>query len=156
LRKLVCFGDLVHVMESTGRLWPSLVLANRINKYNLYPSINENMNDPIEYFQTLYTDFNKRNIELAINKMTDEVEWANGMEGGFVYRHAGVREYWTRQFKLVSSSVTPLEVRKENGVYKIEVHQVVHDLEGKLLADEMVTHIFEMEDDEIARFRIEK
>jgi hypothetical protein len=108
------------------------------------------------YFLTVYDNFNKRNIDLAISNMTPDVQWANGMEGGFVYGHEGVREYWTRQFKLVSSQVTPLEVVKTNEKIVIKVHQVVHDLEGKLLADETVTHLFTLDGDKIALFEIVK
>src|SRR5439155_11851771 len=59
------------------------------------------------FFQELYKNFNDRKIDLVISKMTENVKWANGMEGGYVYGHNGVRDYWTRQFTMVSSNVTP-------------------------------------------------
>jgi len=105
-------------------------------------------------FQELYKNFNDRQIELVISHLTDDVKWANGMEGGYVYGHDGVRDYWARQFTLVSSTVSPLEIDVENGVVKIKVHQVVHDLNGKLLADETVYHHFHLRDNKIAKFEI--
>ena len=57
-----------------------------------------------DFFQQLYQDFNARNIDLVIAHLTEDVQWANGMEGGFIHGHDGVREYWTRQFKLISSN----------------------------------------------------
>ncbi len=114
------------------------------------------MKDWNKYFINIYQNFNDRNIDLVMDNMTPGVKWANGMDGGFVYGHEGVREYWTRQFKLVSSQVTPLAVRAENGEVVIKVHQVVHSLEGKLLADETVTHVFTLEGDKIAQFDIKK
>ena len=66
--------------------------------------------------------------------MTDDVKWANGMEGGYVYGHDAVRDYWTRQFTMVTSNVTPLEIETENGISKIKVHQVVNDLNGNLFS----------------------
>ena len=60
------------------------------------------------FFRELYSNFNERRIELVISKMADNVKWANGMTGGYVYGHAEVREYWTKQFQLVSSKVTSL------------------------------------------------
>ena len=111
--------------------------------------------DNINYFfQELYTYFNERKIDLVIARMSNDVKWANGMEGGYVYGHNGVREYWTRQFTMVSSNVTPLEIDEENGVIRIKVHQVVHDLNGKLLADEIVYHFFHLQDDKVAVFDI--
>jgi hypothetical protein len=112
------------------------------------------MNSANNFFHELYRNFNDRKIDLVISQMTDDVKWANGMEGGYVYGHKGVREYWTRQFTLVSSNVTPLEINMENGIVKIKVHQVVHDLNGKLLVDETVFHIFHLMDNKIREFNI--
>ena len=36
----------------------------------------------------------------------------------------------------------------------VEVHQVVHDLQGKLLVDQMVGHIFRIEGGLVRRFDI--
>ena len=106
------------------------------------------------FFRELYTNFNERRIELVISKMTDKVKWANGMTGGYVYGHDEVREYWTKQFQLVSSKVIPLAINTEGEVVKIKVHQVVHDLNGKLLADEIVYHYFHLENKKIVSFEI--
>jgi len=65
-----------------------------------------------------------------------------------------VRAYWTKQFALVSSNVTPEEIVMENDAVKIRVHQVVYDLDGKLLADETVYHFFQLRNNQIARFDI--
>lgn len=111
--------------------------------------------DSIEiFFHELYKNFDERKIDLVISQMTEDVKWANGMEGGYVFGHDGVREYWTKQFTLVSSNVTPLEISVENGTIKIKVHQVVHDLNGKLLADEIVYHFFRLRNHKIAEFDI--
>jgi len=106
------------------------------------------------FFNNLYTNFNDRKIESVISEMTDDIKWANGMDGGFVYGHDGVREYWTRQFTMVSAKVTPVEIEKENELVKIKVHQVVHDLDGNLLADEYVYHFFKLNGDKIQEFTI--
>jgi hypothetical protein len=44
-------------------------------------------------FKDLYENFNARKIDQVIPKMSNDVKWANGMEGGFVYGHEGVKEY---------------------------------------------------------------
>ena len=100
------------------------------------------MDNLTAFFQVLYTNFNERKIDLVIAKMTDNVKWANGMDGGYVYGHDGVTAYWTKQFTMISSIVTPLSIDIENGIAKIKVHQVVHDVNGNLLADEEVYHYF--------------
>lgn len=112
------------------------------------------MPDLNNFFRELYKNFNDRKIDLVISKMTDNVKWANGMDGGYAYGHEAVREYWTRQFTLISSNVTPLEMETENKIVKIKVHQVVHDLNGNLLADEFVYHFFHLQGNKIAVFEI--
>ncbi|WP_428665590.1 nuclear transport factor 2 family protein [Runella sp.] len=106
------------------------------------------------FFQELYQNFNARQIALVVAQMTKNVKWANGMEGGYVYGHEGVTDYWTRQFAVVSSNVTPLQIEIEDDVVKINVHQVVHDLAGNLLADEFVYHLFRLRDGKVAEFEI--
>jgi len=105
-------------------------------------------------FKNLYQNFNNRKIDLVINEMTDDVQWANGMDSGYVFGHNGVREYWTRQFGLISSNVTPLEIDEENNIVKVKVHQVVYDVNGTLLSDEIVYHYFTLKDGKITRFDI--
>src|SRR6267154_471751 len=107
-----------------------------------------------EFFRELYQNFNSRKIDLVISQMTMDVKWANGMDGGYVYGHDGVRQYWTRQFNIVKSQVTPLKIDIENDFARIKVHQVVHDLEGNLLADEYVDHHFYLKNGKISEFVI--
>src|SRR5689334_9479950 len=95
-----------------------------------------------DFFVELYENFNAKKIEKVISQMADNVKWANGMEGGFVFGHEGVRQYWLRQFKMISSNVTPLKISHAGNTVAIDVHQIVHDTEGKLLMDEQVRHVF--------------
>ncbi len=112
------------------------------------------MASPIDFFETLYKNFNNRKIDLVIANLADDVKWANGMEGGHVYGHEGVKNYWTRQFTMINPTVTPLDIDVEGGVVKIKVHQVVHDLAGKLLVDAIVYHFFYLKENKIERFEI--
>ncbi len=112
------------------------------------------MNNTNSFFETLYKNFNDRKIETVIANMTEDVKWANGMKGGFVYGHEGVRTYWTEQFKQVNSRVKPLKIETEKDIVKIKVHQVVRDLNGNLLSDTIVDHVFHMEGEQVAEFDI--
>jgi hypothetical protein len=87
--------------------------------------------------------------------MHQDVTWANGMEGGFVNGRDGVRSYWTRQWATVDPHVEPIEFSQgKSGETIVRVHQVVRDLNGSLLADLQVHHIFLIEDGLIRRFDI--
>jgi ketosteroid isomerase-like protein len=101
----------------------------------------------IELLQKAYTAFNRREIEIVLALMHADVDWPNGMEGGRVLGKDAVRDYWTRQFEVVQSQVEPKKFAKEaDGRVAIDVHQVVHDNAGKLLADQMVQHVYEIRD----------
>ena len=61
-----------------------------------------------------------------------DVEWPNGMEGGTVHGHEGVREYWTRQWGMINPHVDPVSFELDSsGDVVVGVHQVVRDLSGK-------------------------
>jgi hypothetical protein len=66
-----------------------------------------------------------------------------------------VRSYWTRQWAMIDPRVDPVEFSTGGaGEIVVEVHQVVRDLDGNLLADRMVGHVFQFENGLIRRFDI--
>jgi SnoaL-like protein len=114
------------------------------------------MSNERELLEGAYRDFNARRMDEVLACMTPDVEWANGMEGGHVHGHEGVRDYWTRQWAVLDPHVDPVEITPdEAGRWLVKVHQVVHDREGKLLADRMVVHAYRLQDSLIARMDIE-
>jgi ketosteroid isomerase-like protein len=113
------------------------------------------MSAEIELLERMYVAFNRREFEAVLVAMQDDIDWPNGMEGGRVLGKAAVREYWKRQFELLESTVEPKNFTKEaDGRIAIDVHQVVHDKSGKLVADQMVQHIYEFRDGRIQSMEI--
>lgn len=113
------------------------------------------MPDEVELLKEIYRRFNAREMEAVLASLHENVTWANGMEGGHVHGRDGVRSYWTRQWAMVDPHVEPVGFSKgAEGEVVVEVHQVVHDLKGALLLDQMVGHIFTIEDGLIRRFDI--
>ncbi|MEO6588857.1 MAG: nuclear transport factor 2 family protein, partial [Pyrinomonadaceae bacterium] len=89
-----------------------------------------------KFLQNLYDAFNKREIETIISLMTPNVKWANGLEGGFVHGRDAVREYWINQFKDIQPELETLKFETdENNRNIVTVHQIVKDLQGRVLAD---------------------
>jgi nuclear transport factor 2 (NTF2) superfamily protein len=102
-----------------------------------------------------YEAFNARDIDAALATMQPDVEWPNGMEGGTVHGHAGVREYWTRQWGILDPHVDPVSfAANEQDRIVVDVHQVVHDISGKLLLDRMVEHVYSIESGLIRNMQI--
>ncbi len=92
-----------------------------------------------------YAAFNARDMDGALSTMHSDVEWPNGMEGGTVHGHEGVREYWTRQWGMINPHVDPVSFELDSsGNVVVGVHQVVRDLSGKVLVDRMVEHVYEV------------
>ncbi|MEP7322207.1 MAG: nuclear transport factor 2 family protein [Saprospiraceae bacterium] len=116
-------------------------------------SINDN--SLTELFNKLYEHFNDRKIDAVVNQMSENVKWANGMEGGFVHGKSAVRSYWIRQFELISFKMVPMEIMVKQDQVQVKVHRVVHDLQGNLIADEIVSHRFTLDRKKIIEFNIE-
>jgi SnoaL-like domain len=104
---------------------------------------------------SVYECFNRRDIPPILALMHPEVEWPNGMEGGWVHGREGVRDYWTRQWGVVDPHVDPGKFEADDqGRIITDVHQVVHDMKGTVLIDRMVQHVYLIEDGLIRRMDI--
>ena len=110
-----------------------------------------------ELINKVYTAFNSRQIDIVLNEFAPDVHWPNGWEGGYVNGHEEVREYWTRQWSEINPIVEPIGFNKrEDGLLEVDVHQVAKDLQGKLLFDGMVKHIYAFDNGLIKSMDIEK
>ncbi|MGZ3840252.1 MAG: nuclear transport factor 2 family protein [Flavisolibacter sp.] len=104
-----------------------------------------------------YAAFNARDIDAVLSVMHPAVHWSNGWEGGYVIGHEEVRNYWIRQWKELDPNVEPIGFsEREDGSLEVEVHQKVKDLQGNLLFDGTVKHIYRIESSLIRRMDIEK
>jgi ketosteroid isomerase-like protein len=105
------------------------------------------MNDQPPSLHRAYAAFNARDIEVVLSLMHQDVEWPNGMEGGYVYGHDGVRAYWTRQWGLIDPIVEPRAFGTEpDGRIVVEVRQRVLDKDGSTLSDGQVRHVYSIRD----------
>jgi hypothetical protein len=104
-----------------------------------------------------YQHFNDRDIDATLAMMHPQVDWPNGMEGGIEHGHAAIRNYWTRQWKILDPHVEPIQYNnEEDGRVNVTVHQVVHDIEGNLLVDQIIHHVYTFEDGLIKAMEIQK
>jgi len=113
------------------------------------------MSEESEVLRRLYERFNARDMESVLAVLHEDVVWANGWEGGYVYGREGVRDYWTRQWTVIDPRVEPINF--STGPEKeiiVDVHQVVRDRNGKLLTDSTVSHIFRFESGFVKRFDV--
>jgi hypothetical protein len=88
--------------------------------------------------------------------MHPDVDWPNAWEGGRLRGHADVLAYWRRQFGQIDPQVTPETVtERDDGRIAVGVHQVVRPLEGEVLADRRVVHVYALRDGLVERMDVE-
>jgi hypothetical protein len=103
----------------------------------------------------LYGAFNRRDVDGVLVALHPDVDWPNAFEGGRVRGRAEVRAYWTRQFAQIDPNVEPLGFETtEDGRVAVRVHQVVRALDGSVLADHQVTHVYALRDGLIVRMDV--
>jgi hypothetical protein len=101
------------------------------------------MEDTKTIIEQAYSAFNKRDIDGALALMTQDVSWPKASEGGKVVGKEEIRAYWTRQWGEFDSIVEPLAMTEEDGgKTRVRVHQLVKSLQGDVLSDSEVLHVF--------------
>ncbi|MFZ0663355.1 MAG: nuclear transport factor 2 family protein [Acidobacteriaceae bacterium] len=109
-----------------------------------------------ELIAEVYASFNRRDIDAVFARMRPNVDWPNGMEGGRVHGYDEVRAYWTRQWGVLNPHVEPLRIEDDTaGLTVVDVHQVIRDLSGNILVDQIVQHVYSIRDGLIERMDIQ-
>jgi hypothetical protein len=112
--------------------------------------------DYTRLIKRLYSAFNDRDIDVLVAQMTEDVDWPNAWEGGRVHGHDGVRDYWTRQWAAINPIVEPGAVMtRPDGKVAVDVHQRVRSLDGTLLSEDDVVHVYSFRGALIARMDVE-
>lgn len=110
-----------------------------------------------DLLQSAYDAFNERDLDFLLLLMHPEVDWANGMEGGRIRGHQAVRDYWTRQWDVIDPIVKPQRFETlPDGRIIVHVHQVVRDLDGNVILDRTVQHIYRLEGAQILSMEIQE
>jgi ketosteroid isomerase-like protein len=116
-------------------------------------------NPPVDreaLIRTMYAAFNARDIDGVLGRLAPDVDWPNAWEGGRVHGHDGVRDYWTRQWAAIDPHVTPTGfTMRDDGSVAVDVHQVARSLDGTLVAENDVRHVYAFRDDLVTRMDVE-
>lgn len=102
-----------------------------------------------------YSAFNKRDIDDVLALMTEDVNWPKASEGGRAVGKEEIRAYWTRQWGEFDPHVEPLAITDaDGGKVCVKVHQLVKNLQGDVLSDSEVLHVFTLKTGLIAAMDI--
>jgi SnoaL-like protein len=111
--------------------------------------------DHQETLINLYRGFNQRDIDAVLEHLAPGVDWPNGWEGGRVHGREAVRDYWTRQWAAINPRVAPLEITTAaDGSVHVRVDQIVLSLDGKVLDNKQIEHVYEFDGHFIKRMTI--
>ena len=101
------------------------------------------MTDIKSMIEQAYSAFNNRDIDGALALMTQDVSWPKASEGGKIVGKEEIRAYWTRQWAEFDPHVEPLAITVEDGgKTRVRVHQLVKSLQGDVLSNSEVLHVF--------------
>lgn len=105
----------------------------------------------------MYAAFNARDIDAVLNAMTDDVDWPNAWEGGRLHGKEAVRSYWSRQWAEIDPRVEPVSfARRRDGAVAVEVQQVVRALDGTLVSEARVVHVYRLRGGLVAYMDVEE
>jgi len=108
-----------------------------------------------DFFRELYDAFNARELDTGLASMHPDVNWPNMIEGGREHGHAAVKAYWQKQLETTDPRVEPQKVTPlGDDQVVVDVHQVVRDKSGKVVADAMVQHVYTLRDGLIERMDV--
>jgi ketosteroid isomerase-like protein len=102
----------------------------------------------------LYAAFNDRDIDRLLAAMTPDVDWPNVLEGTRVHGRDAVRTYWEAQFAAIDPHVEPVAIETAGDTAVVTVHQTVRDLDGNVLTDQVVEHVYTFREGSVARMDV--
>jgi hypothetical protein len=113
------------------------------------------MNNGTELIKHLYEDFNARRTDSILAKLTEDVMWANGMEGGYVHGHKDLRKYWERQWATLNPQIKAVGFSKtEDGSILVDALFSGETPEQEF-KDMPARHVFHIKDGLVSRFDIQ-
>lgn len=114
------------------------------------------MDTETELIKHLYEDFNARKMDAILANLTEDVMWANGMDGGYVHGHKDLREYWERQWSRLNPQIKAVGFSKtEEGAILVDARfsGQTPDQEFK---DMPAGHVFYFKNGLVSRFDIQR
>jgi hypothetical protein len=105
--------------------------------------------------EDMYDAFNERDIDAALAHLAPGVDWPNGTTGGRIQGRDAVRAYWLEQWRETDPVVKPMRITFDaDGTAHVRVDQLVRDLNGKILLNRQVEHVYTFDGAFVTRMQI--
>jgi len=114
------------------------------------------MGDREALLTRLYEAFNRQDIEAVLLALHPEVDWPDTLEGRRRHGRDDVRDYWTGQFRVIRSEVSPVTFETlADGTVVVTAVATVRGVDGQLWSDSKMRHLYRFDGDLIIRMDIE-
>ena len=105
--------------------------------------------------EALYRAFNERDIDAAVEHLAPGVDWPNAVTGGRVHGRDAVRAYWQKQWQEIDPTLEPMRIDvAPDGKAHVRVDQLVRALDGEILQNRKVEHVYKFDGPFISRMTI--
>ena len=102
-----------------------------------------------------YAAFNAKDVGAVLAILHEDVDWPNALDGGRMQGHDEVRAYWLRQFASIDPRLEVLGMTvDEQGRVAVEVHQIVRAVDGTLIDERTLRHVYTLDDGLVVRMDI--
>jgi ketosteroid isomerase-like protein len=103
----------------------------------------------------LYQAFNARDADGAIEHLAPGVDWPDVRSNTRIHGRDAVRAYWLKQWKEIDPRVEPMKMDfARDGTVRVLVDQLVRSLDGKILSNKQIQHVYEFDGPFIARMTV--
>ncbi|MBP7704467.1 MAG: nuclear transport factor 2 family protein [Caulobacter sp.] len=111
------------------------------------------MTDHEALLATLYEAFNRQDLETLMAAMHPDVDWPNYLEGGRLKGKAALRNYWSRQFRIIRLEAFPISMETlDDGRVCVKVQYGARSVEsGGLWVNEITTNTYSFDGGLITR-----
>lgn len=151
--------DLVKLTNSLDTFLRKLIKGHIFEEGGLsewYKEIKKEKNMQKKLINKAYSAFNARDIDTALSTMHADIQWPKAFEGGYVQGHDAIRDYWTRQWTEIDPTVQPIGINdREDGTLEVTVQQKVKNLQGNVIFDGVVKHVYTLQEGLLRRMDIE-
>ena len=98
--------------------------------------------------EALYEAYNRRNVAAMVVALDPQVEWMDMLAGAPIKGREAVGAYWTQQFKLMDTEVSPVAFDAlPDGRVVVTAAQTMRKPDGTLWGNEKVTHVITFGED---------
>jgi limonene-1,2-epoxide hydrolase len=102
--------------------------------------------------EDLYRAFNARDIDAVLERLAPGVDWPDIVGSGRLHGRDAVRATWQKQWQEIDPKIEPMRINfSDDGTAHVLVDQLVRALDGEILQNRKVEHVFEFDDAFISR-----